>query len=302
MKMADDPVVATTSAASPSAPASPPGAPPAPRAGTISASDYHRLPPAEQDRFANLPDGQWIARSKLPSESGDGKQPDAQTATGSVTDDGRLKIGELLLSDQDIRGLIERRALEEGRKATVPATAAEYSLDLPSDFVIPEGQNWKWSTDHPVLGPIIGQAKELAHSLGMDQAGFSKMMSLYAAVQINESQMIAKAAAAEREKLGPNIVHRVDAVSQFIRSTVGDDKIAKAITQQILTADAVIGWEKIIRKVSSQGAAQFSQAHREPGGQTGRVSEEQWAGMSPREKWDYARGFDQQQFKANSGG
>jgi hypothetical protein len=179
----------------------------------------------------------------------------------------------------------------------VPATAAEYSLDLPSDFQMPEGQKFTWSTDHPVMGPLIGQAKEFAHANGLDQVAFSKMMSLYAASQVHEAQLISKAQAAEREKLGPNIAHRVDAVTNFIRGSVGDDKISRSMIQRILTADDVSGWERIIRKTTSGGAASFSQAHREPAGQPGRVSEEQWNGMSPAERYAYSKSFDQRQFR-----
>ena len=98
---------------------------------------------------------------------------------------------------------------------------------------MPEGQNFKWATDHPVTGPLIGQAKEFALAHGLDQAAFSKMMGMYAASQVHEAQMISKAQATEREKLGPMIAHRVDAVTQFIRGTVGDDKISKGLTQRI---------------------------------------------------------------------
>jgi hypothetical protein len=288
-----------------SAPAAP--AQPAARPGAIPDNQYDRLTPEQQSTYARVrkgPDGggEWVARDSLPAESADPAKPATANTNASVTEDGRLKVGEMLLSDQDIRGLMERHALEQGRKATMPATAADYRLDLPSDFVMPEGQSFKFSTDHPVLGPIIGQAKELAHSLGMDQVGFSKMMSLYAATQVHEAQMISKAQAAEREKLGPMIAHRVDAITQYIRGSVGDDKVAKGMTQRILTADDVVGWERIISKATRQGAASFRQDGREPAGQPGRVSEEQWSGMSSAEKWDYARGYDQRQFKSNGGG
>jgi hypothetical protein len=257
-----------------------------------------------QAGYGNLPGGRWIERSKLEAPADPTKEGDQATtrlgdtgATATVTEDGRLKVGDLLLDDKDIQQIMTETAAREARRATMPATAAEYSLDLPSDFVMPEGQNFKFSTDHPVMGPLIGQAKEFALAHGLDQAAFSKMMSLYAASQVHEAQMISKAQAAEREKLGPNIAHRVDAVTNFIRGSVGDDKIARAITQQILTADAVIGWERIISKATRQGAAQFSQAHREPGSQPGRVSEEEYAGMSQAEKWAYARSHDQKQFQ-----
>jgi hypothetical protein len=273
--------------------------------GVISDHAYDALPEQERDRYSRVrkgPDGgsEWRERKTLQSETDPATKAataDTSSTAPSVTDDGRLKVGELLLSDQDIRGLMERHALEQGRKATMPATAAEYSLDLPADFVLPEGQNFKWATDHPVQGPLIGQAKEFAHAHGLDQAAFSKMMGLYAASQVHEAQMIANAQAAEREKLGPNIAHRVDAISNFIRGTVGDDKISKGLTQRILTADDVVGWERILRKSSSQGVMSFRQDGREPGGQPGRVSEEAYNKMTAAERWDYARGFDQKQFQ-----
>ena len=57
------------------------------------------------------------------------------------------------------------------------------------------------------------------------------------------------------------------------------------------------GLELLANKFASQGAASFSQAHREPGGQSGRVSEDAYAEMSPGERYAYAKSFDQRQFK-----
>jgi hypothetical protein len=309
--MAETIATTTTSTAPPAAPpapAAPQPAPPSQRPGAIPREQYDALPEDRKAAYAHVsrPGGgtDYVERSKLPSESGADSVATADTsatAQPAVTADGKLRIGSMELSEVDITGLMERHALEQSRKATMPATAAEYSLDLPSDFVMPEGQSFKWATDHPVLGPLIGQAKEFAFASGIDQPAFSKMMSLFAASQIHEALMISKAQAAEREKLGPNITLRVDAVTQFIRGTVGDDKISKGMTQRILTADDLVGWEKIIRRTTSQNAASFSQAHREPAAPQGRVSEEQYSAMSPSERWDYARGFDQKQFQ-NGGG
>jgi hypothetical protein len=49
----------------------------------------------------------------------------------------------------------------------------------------------------------------------------------------------------------------------------------------------------------SQGTATFSQAHREPGHDQrgGRVSDEAYNAMSPGQRLDYSRGFDQSQFR-----
>jgi hypothetical protein len=295
---APPPAAAPASASPPAAPSSHPGA--------IDDRHYDSLPSDQQSRFARVKrpgehgGSEWVERAKLPSETAPAANPDGTVAArpgATVTEDGRLKIGALELSPEDVTGLMERHALEQGRKATMPGTAAEYSLDLPADFQMPEGQSFKFATDHPVMGPLIGQAKEFAIAHGLDQAAFSKMMSLYAASQVHEAQLISKAQAAEREKLGPMIAHRVDAVQQFIRGTVGDDKVAKALTQQILTADAVVGWEKIISKSTRQGAASFRQDGREPDAPRGRVSEGEYNAMSSGERYAYSKSFDQKQFQ-----
>jgi hypothetical protein len=291
------PPVPASSVGAPSQQSASPAAPPPAR--VISDSDYDGLPVADQDRYARVKKGadggsEWRARSSLPSEANPTATPatgDTAAAPPAVTEDGKLRIGSMELSESDITGLMERHALEQTRKATMPTSAADYKLDLPAD--LPEGQTFQWATDHPVQGPLIGQAKELAHSLGMDQAGFSKMMNLYAASQIHEAQMIAKAQTAEREKLGPNITLRVDAVTNFIRAAVSDDKIAKGLTQRILTADDLIGWEKVIRKATSQGAASFRQDGREPNaggrGPLSSLSEAEYGALSASERYAIAK-------------
>jgi hypothetical protein len=197
------------------------------------------------------------------------------------------------LSEADIQQIMTESAAREARKAAVPATAAEYSLDLPSDFQMPEGQLFKWATDHPVQGPLIGMAKEFAFANGLDQAAFSKMMGLYAASQVHEAQLISKAAAAEVAKLRTNAPARVDSVIRFIRGTVGDDKLAKSITQQLLTADQITGWEKIIAKTTTQGHASFTQHGREPSipgnGPLSSMSDEQYNSMSASERFRLSR-------------
>jgi hypothetical protein len=248
-----DPITTTSTAADSPTPAAPAVARQATptnhdnqQRGVISDEAYGGLSVADQDRYSRVragPDGGsiWKDRATLPSETADptATADTSATAQPAVTADGKLRIGSMELSEADITGLMERHSLEQSRKAAMPATAAEYKLDLPSDFVMPEGQNFKWATDHPVTGPLIGQAKEFALAHGLDQVAFSKMMGMYVASQVHEAQMISKAQAAEREKLGPMIAHRVDAVTQFIRGTVGNDKISKGMTQPLPTTLSV---------------------------------------------------------------
>jgi hypothetical protein len=257
------------------------------------------MPSDQQSRFARVRGangGEWVDRATLPSEQAAEKQPgtDAgkQPVQATVTADGKgLVLGEMTLSETDIRQLMTEAGAREARKTTMPVTAADYRLDLPAEM--PEGTKFTWSIDHPVLGPIIGQAKEFAFANNIEQNGFQKMMNLYVAAQVQEAQTISKAQAAEVAKLGPMAAHRVDAVTTFVRGMVGDDKLAQAITRQLFTADQITGFERLIRRVTNGGAASFRQDGREPHnpntGPLSSMSEAEYASLSAAEKYSIAK-------------
>jgi hypothetical protein len=241
----------------------------------------------------------WQERSTLPSETADGKPPatvtDGKTPGTAVVVDGKLKIGDdLELSEEDIRGLLERRGLEESRKATMPAEPSGYTLDLPEDFPMPDDVRFEWKADDPVLGPMIARAKEFAFANGLDQSGFSKMMGLYAATQLHEAKAISDWQAREVQTLGAAGSVRVDAVKQFLRGHLGEAP-AKSLIDGMHTAAQISAYESLMKKFTSQGAASFSQIGRD-NTPKGRVSDEEYAAMSPGQRLDYARSFDQRQF------
>jgi hypothetical protein len=125
---------------------------------------------------------------------------------------------------------------------------------------------------------------------GLDQAGFSKMMALYAAVQVQETQTINSAKLA---KLGSTATARVDAITQFVRGMTGDDALAGSVTKMLFTADQVRAWEKIIARVTNGGAASFRQDGREPV-QTGRgplssMPEAEYNALTAQEKFRISR-------------
>jgi hypothetical protein len=62
-------------------------------------------------------------------------------------------------------------------------------------------------------------------------------------------------------------------------------------------AKIVEGFETIISKFTNQGHGSFTQAGRVPQSAPGRVSEAEYAAMSPAQRWDYAKSFDQKQFQ-----
>jgi hypothetical protein len=296
-----DATITTTSAAtnSPTPPgplttqAAPAPQPSAPRAGSISPDQYNSLPPAEQDKFAAVrrPGGgqDWIARDQLAKEpAADGKPPAAAAGDAAVTPDGFLKVGEMLLSPDDVKSLIAEKAQADLRKTQVPASVEAYTATLPPEFKLPAGVEYSFNeTD-----PAYVAARTWAHGQGFTQQQFSQLLSFHANSQAAEAVLIGNAAKAELEKLGAMGTARVTAIDQWLRGTIGDAS-AQHIRKMMLTAGFVEGMEKIISKFASQGSASFSQAHREPQ-QNGRgplssMSDAEYEATSAQERYRLRR-------------
>jgi hypothetical protein len=282
---------ASTATAAPNPGASTP--PPAPPAGFISDADYDRLPPDQQSRYArSRGDGEsgskWIARTVFEKPDPAAKVEDATTA--AVTEDGKLRIGEMLLSEQDIRTLMTEKAAADLRKASLPATAEAYEAKLPEGMKLPV--EFSFNTGDPAFLAV----RNWAHAQGFSQQQFSDLLGHYANSEAAKQVLISNAAKAEVEKLGAMGTARLTAIDQWLRGLIGDDH-GKAVRSMIVTAKIAEGLERLATKFASQGAAPFSQAHREHPESPGRVSEEQWNAMSQAQKLDYARSHDQRQFQ-----
>ena len=89
---------------------------------------------------------------------------------------------------------------------------------------------------------------------------------------------------------------RMQAVDVWLRGTLGDD-LARDMRGMLVTEKVVRGFERIMSQFVSQGAASFSQSGREPQSSSGgRVSDDEYSKMTPAQRWDYAKSFDQKQF------
>jgi hypothetical protein len=284
------------------APAAPPAAPsaPVPRQGAIADNAYQRLSPADQARYAQVragPDGgsEWVERSTLPSATD--SPSTAPADPGKPADpNARHKIGDLEVSQAELQEYMQSKAAAELKKASLPQTPADYKADLPPDFQMPAGiTEFKFDT----TDPLFTSAQAWAHARQIDQGTFSEMVALYASAKATEAAQLNAAHADQVAKMGANGPMRVTALETWFRGVVGDDKIAGAMKNMLVTADIVKGMERIQARMSTQGVASFSQAHREPGHDQrgGRVSDEVYAAMSPGEKLSYSRGFDQSQFR-----
>jgi hypothetical protein len=304
-----DPAPAAPPSPAPASPAPAPGSLTGTRydapSGPISDSQFDRLGPQDQSRYARVRDAnnnpQWQPRSDLASspapkpaatQPGEPLAPAAPPA--SVTEAGRLKVGDYELSSEDIASLMRTRAELDLRAAAVPATAADYKPDLPPDLKLPSGIEFKIDTADPAYRDLAA----FAHARGWDQEAFSTAIGIFASREARQAAAFNEAQRAEVQKLGANGTSRVTAVETWLRSTLGDE-LANSMRPMIVTSRIVEGFEKLASKQFP--AANFSQAHRtpEPSPGPGRVSDEEYSRMTSAERWEYARSFPQSQFYPN---
>jgi hypothetical protein len=257
------------------------------RATAITDGAYDGLLPDQQAKYARVKNGdqggQWVARDQLAAEPG----LNNQTPTGD-----KVRVGEMEVTQAELQEFFQSKADTELRKASLPATPADYAATLPESITLPPGVEVKFNEADPALA----DARAWAHKQGFSQAQFSEMLSLHASLQAREVAQFNAAHAAEVAKMGANGTMRVTAMETWLRGMVGD-KLAGPMRGMMVTADIVKGLEILQQKFSRQGAATFSQSHREPGQTNGRVSEDQYQAMGPAKRLNYARSHDQSQFQ-----
>jgi hypothetical protein len=265
------------------------------RAGLIADSAYDGLPPDQQSRYARMPKAgdqggaEWIARDQVAVDSG--IKPGATTDGVPPAVGDRVKVGEMEVSQQELQEFFQSKADTELRKASLPVSPADYKAELPADFKPPPGIDVKIDT----TAPEYADAAKWAHAKGFSQQEFSEMLSLHASLMARQEATYENARQAEIAKMGANGTSRVTALETWLRGMVGDD-IAGQMRQVMATEKIVRGYEIMQRKWMTQGAAS-PQAGRQAPEQEGRVSEEQWQGMSPAERMNYTNNTDQSQFR-----
>jgi hypothetical protein len=182
----------------------------------------------------------------------------------------------------------------EGREAELRKGFREpgrlCTAELPANFEMPQGVEFKIDASDP-----LDFRAGLGAFEGVRSARRSARWSDSTPAPRRRSKRINAAHADQVARMGPNGPMRVTALETWLRGVVGD-RLAGPMRTMMATADIVKGLEIIQHKLSSQGAASFSQQHREPQDRQGRVSEAEFANMTPAAKLDYTRGFDQRQF------
>jgi hypothetical protein len=189
--------------------------------------------------------------------------------------------------------IVTRDAAEQSRRLALPTKPEDVKIELPKDFVVPQGLEFKLDATMPEYSKL--QAAAVKH--GLSAEAVSDLVGVYAETLVGSEATISAAHQAEIAKLGANGPARVTALETFFTGLVGSDG-AKQIKGMAVTAGLVQALEAVASKFASQGTASFSQAHREPGPSGQKVSDEVYAKMSDREKLDYAKQFPQSQFQA----
>lgn len=253
--MADEPTAAAP-AAQVTSPLSSPS--PAPAASATQA------PAAASDQTPASPAGTETNPNPAPAETpATVARPDGIPDTYWDTTANTLKVDPAVLAN-DLRERDELKAFkaaDDVRKQSLPQSPDAYKAELPPDFKLPVGVEFKFDENAPELK----QARAMAHAKGWSQTDFSDALAIFAAGKAGEQAQIDAARTREIEKLGPTAPARVDAVTRFLSGvdTSADKGDAKALAGMLVTARHVEAFERLITRFTSQGVAPFSQKHRE---------------------------------------
>jgi hypothetical protein len=283
-----EPALATPPASAAPPPAAPPpspapgGEPAIPRAADRYA-EYQRNRPDQ----GHQPPPPTVTQPQ--TETQPASRPPTQPDAGAQI----IKLADgVEMTETELRDLLAHKAAEDSRRALVPASPDKYELKLPADLQLPAGSQFQLAPlSDPVKGPALRMAAEWAHRKGFSQAEFSEMLGVYAAAESQTQSNIYAAFSREKAALGTTGPARVDAIARWLNATLGAD--AKPMIATIATAAQVRSWEKIMQRLNGGGS--FNAGGREPPEPRGpgMKSAEEVARMSPAERLDYSRQFDQ---------
>lgn len=160
---------------------------------------------------------------------------------------GAIKLNEFGVHYQEVA---QFHQAETQRRAGIPAKPEDYALELPKDFKVPDGfkpEQFKVNDKDPRL-PM---ARAIAKELGLDQAGFSKLIALDANMQAQAITADRAAATAELAKLGEKAPARIGAIETYLKANLVESEY-EAIRPAFSSAAAVVAMEKIIAKATGQ--------------------------------------------------
>ncbi len=263
------PAAATSSISNPPAAApSPAASPAAARPVTPGSKAWAELTPEQRHAQLRGPENPRarghspaVEQREAAAARARGEPPREPTATDSAAPAAasteKLKVGKYEVSEAELASMMDRQSQDDLKRATLPPAPEAYEAKLPADLKLPAGQTYTFDQNDPSLIA----ARNLAHSKGWSQQDFSEALGIFASHIAGKEAILAERAQAEVAKAGVNAPQRMDAVGRWITAEVGEAD-AKPIRATIVTDAHLRFYEKMMNKVSSQGAAGFSQQHR----------------------------------------
>jgi hypothetical protein len=189
------------------------------------------------------------------------------------------------------------KASQDVRRSTLPRSPEDYKTEFTPDFKIPDGVKYEFNANDPLLH----QARSVMHDIDQGkisgQQAFSKLLELYAGGQVANQQQINTARNAEIQKLGAAGPARIDALTTFFRAYLGEAAGNRRMAR-IWNAQDVQDAEMEVSKITSQGGVSFRGNGRVPPEQAGRLSDEQIRRLTPAQRLDYSRQWDQSSMPA----
>jgi len=263
--------VTDTPSPSPSpVPSAQPAPAPAPAASTptpASPAGTTTPTPSLPGRPEYIPDSHWDA------------------GAGKVKDDAALSA--------HFNEIFARDAAEQSRRLSLPQSPDAYKVELPPTFQAPQGVEFKLDANNP-LWP---QAQAWAHKNGISQDAFAEGLALIAGDRIATEQSVSTARNAEIAKLGTTGPARVDAVTTVFKSLLGEAEGMQLASRMFTAKDVEIA-EKLVARITNPGGTNYSARGREAPLPAGRATPEEVAKMSPAQKLDYSRKFNQAEMPA----
>lgn len=169
-----------------------------------------------------------------------------------------VKGGDLRKQFDDLTAF---KAEQDVRRATVPADANGYKLELPADHKLPDGvEGIEWDEKDP----LMAQARAFAHAAGIDQAGFSQLLGMYATAKTADLGAFEARKTEALAALGTKSAERVTNVNTWLDAKFKGPKAA-ALKAMLVAAPSVEAFEDII-KMTAGGGPGFNGKGREGDG------------------------------------
>ena len=168
--------------------------------------------PASPPSQSSPPQHPPIDRTRGHSPSRDARE------TALAGGERRITLGGVERPEQEVLDIMADHAEQQIVKAGLPSDPSGYEIRLSENFKAPEGLQFEINAEDPALA----EARKAAHEMGLDQAGFSRLLGIYASTRVGELAQTNAARQDQMAALGSAADARIDQVATWLKAKVGD--------------------------------------------------------------------------------